>query len=209
MKSRKTKLVVLFLVVAGVVAWSPPSADDINMGSNNTLDSPSGYLAVIGNSNKIKGNSTLVVGTNNGSSLLGITYANTTLISGDSNTVFGATSSTPSWHSAAIGWGNQIMASPAWTIGQTNEVAGQYGIALGTLNNVSAQYGTALGRGLDVAKDNAVALGRWNTAISPEDVVVFGCGTGNARATALRITNNGGVILERAQGDISMGAYSN
>lgn len=236
MKSQTVKLAVLFTAIAGVVAWSPPNSEDLVVGGSNTIDSTPGYVGVVGNSNTIKGHGMFVVGNsnnvpnvdsrhsaiigrnngfNNGrecSLVVGISNtvnANTSLISGHTNTVEGSGLGVTAWHSAAIGYFNQIMTSPAWTMGHTNEITGAYGTALGTANNVSNTYGTALGRGLTVTNSDAVALGRWNAPMNAEDIVVVGTGDATTRETALRITNGGGVILGRSQGDIAMGDYAN
>lgn len=45
-------------------------------------------------------------------------------------------------------------------------------------------------------------------AMASDDVLVVGTGFSDSiRNTALRVTDDGGVFLGRAQGDISMGSY--
>jgi hypothetical protein len=57
---------------------------------------------------------------------------------------------------------------------------------------------------------NSTALGRYNATMAGNDVLVVGSGSGSStKFTALRVTDNGSVILGRVQGDIAMGNYSN
>ncbi len=82
-------------------------------------------------------------------------------------------------------------------------------MAFGNNNKISNSYAYTLGAGLRVNQSNAVALGRWNAPMESGDVLAVGTGSSSIPATALRVTSNGGVILGRAQGDISMGEYGN
>jgi hypothetical protein len=98
------------------------------------------------------------------------------------------------YHSAAIGTNNQIIGSRAWAIGAWNEI--------------SADYSATLGVDLKADVTKTVAIGRYNESMESNDVVVIGSGASDSvRQTALRVTDDGGVILGRAQGDISMGNY--
>ncbi len=84
----------------------------------------------------------------------------------------------------------------------------EHGYAIGYLNVVGGDYGSANGYGLKANVAKGVAIGRYNETMASNDVVVIGSGTSDtSRQTALRVTNDGGVILGRAQGDISMGNY--
>lgn len=245
MKSRQIKLVTLLLAVLGVVAWSPPSSEDLVVGTGNTLSSPTNFAAIVGNDNKVVARSSLVVGELNDVTPSGSPYVthslicgydntvntgttrvlvggedNTvnaaySLVTGMANTVRGSTVNSIGSYSAAIGANNLVATSSGWAAGMGNEVYGQYALALGSSNKVYAPSGYAFGDNLKVGSFNssssnpyAIALGRWNADMKPEDVLVVGTGTSvTSRSTGLRITSDGGVILGRAQGDISMGEY--
>ncbi len=239
MKSRKLKFALLLAVAFGVIAWSPPSGEDLIVGTSNTVVSPSGYLGVIGVGNDGSARSTLVVGDSNsvspglspgtGFSIVAGTnnvltggknrnlvsgYSNTvdshnSFVAGANNTMDGFTVGAGAHSSAIIGSGNQIASSHGWAMGYYNEITGDYGMALGNSNKISNSYAYALGAGLSVNQSNAVALGRWNAPMVAGDVLAVGTGSSAAPATALRVTSDGGVILGRAQGDISMGEYGN
>ena len=197
------------------------------VGVGNTASSPTGYLGIIGDTNDVSGRSVLVVGLENSMTPTAVTWdaatkytaiigranvvtggressliagisnsvnATSSLISGNANTVEGGTVGAPAWHSAAIGQLNHVMATSGWTMGYSNEVTGYRAIALGS--------------GVKAGAVNSVALGRYNAPMGADDVVALGTGTDeNTRNTALRVTADGGVILGRAQGDISMGDF--
>lgn len=117
-------------------------------------------------------------------------------VAGANNTIEGVSSGTNCAYSAAIGLQNHVMATCGWAIGWANSVSGDQGVALGT--------GTIASNGA------STALGRYNATMQSQDVLVIGNGSDyNNRATALRVTADGGVILGRAQGDIDMGIYGN
>lgn len=231
MKSRKSKILLLLLMLSGIVAWNTPSSEDIIMGTSNTATSTTGQLGIIGNGNEIKGRSVLVIGDTNHISesaasgnevkwslIVGahnIVHEGTggrqrNIVAGDSNVVGGSnclvsgygnnvvspTAGNPTYQSAAIGSSNAVIADRGWVIGQQSEVTGYRGVAIGT--------------GAEAKNTDSMALGRYNEEMETNDVVVIGSGTSDTvRQTALRVTNDGGVILGRAQGDISMGAYAN
>ncbi len=237
MKSRNVKLIALLVVVGGVVAWSPPTGEDITVGSGNTVSSPAGVLGVIGSDNNVKAKNSFVVGESNvvtpadnpyawasivagtGNILSGGVYR--TFVSGDSNTVQASNSllagamntlkgpggSGNATGSLVVGGGNNVQTAHGWAAGYNNQITGDYSVSLGNSNTVSGSYGYALGAGLTVNQSNAVALGQYNGNMAPGDVLAVGSGTSTTANTALRVTSDGGVILGRAQGDISMGAY--
>lgn len=152
------------------------------------------YSVISGSSNTIGYDcETLLVG-----GKLNTVDAYSTLVSGWTNTVEGATVGAPAYHSAAIGQLNHIMATYGWTMGYSNTVSGSRGVAIGS--------------GAVASIAQSTALGRFNAAMQSNDVLVVGTGTADdvaSRNTALRITSDGGVILGRAQGDVSMGVYGN
>lgn len=124
--------------------------------------------------------------------------AYSSLVSGNGNTIGGpaATPGSLTYHSAAIGQNNLIAATYGWTMGYSNIVSGSRAVALGS--------------GLTASNTQSAALGRFNADMQSNDVLVIGTGTdANTKNTALRVTSDGGVILGRAQGDISMGIYAN
>ena|GEM_PF-6463199 len=130
------------------------------------------------------------------------------LISGGSNSV-------DAYESLVAGNGNTVNAGtvgwPAYqstAIGQLNNVNATHGYAIGYWNTVSGDRGVAIGSGTKASNVDSTALGRYNAPMSTGDVLVVGTGTADtARSTALRVTSDGGVILGRAQGDISMGDF--
>jgi hypothetical protein len=232
MNSRNLKIAAFIVVASGIIAWSPPNSEDLIVG---ILDDPSnvsssgGYLGIIGDHNKAHAKSFLVVGDSNTVSAPTGTGANSryslvvgrsntinpgtdsNITGGLSNTVYARSSVTignlntvegPSLSgirandSAAIGTGNQIMSTYGWAIGSLNEVTGLNAIALGT--------------GTEARNTDSMAIGRYNSSMEADDVIVVGSGSSvTNRNTALRVTGDGGVIVGRAQGDISMGIYGN
>lgn len=236
MKSPKTKLALLIAISAGIVAWSPPAGEDFIVGTGNTVTSPVEITGVIGKNNNVTARSSLVVGDTNtvtpgespytttsivagaGNVLAGANYRNlvsgdtnsvrasNSLVAGTTNTVRGTTTTTATAHSAAIGINNLVAAQTGWAMGASNVVSGLYGSAIGCSNNVSSAYGCALGGGLQV-NQNGTAVGSWNAPMQAGDVFVVGIGNSTTPATGLTVKYDGSVILGRAQGDISMGAY--
>lgn len=171
---------------------------------------------VVGNTNEVSPNATTwgdsvrnsgIFGTGNNltaptggctSILLGGTansvYADNALVTGSGNTVQGPSVTTKSYQSAAIGTSNLVAATNGWAIGKGNTVFGSNGVAIGT--------------GTKAMNSESTALGRYNSTMASDDVLVIGNGTNDtSRSTAFRVTSDGGVILGRAQGDISMGIY--
>lgn len=161
------------------------------------------YAGVFGVSNTIPKNrySLLVAGGYNS------VDAHESLVAGYTNTVNGGVvGGTPATRSAAIGELNNINAA--------------HGYAFGYQNVVSGNRAAAIGSGAKASVDNSTALGKYNAEMVAGDVLVVGNGVdNNNRSTALKVTSDGSVVLgsaasgkvvlAKAQGDISMGDYSN
>lgn len=162
-----------------------------------------GNSILSGTPNVVRNSASRCMISGNGNSI----EANATMVSGTNNTLSGATVGTPTLNSVAMGGNNQIAAGHGWTMGYNNTVTGDYGVALGYGNNISSWRGHVVGTGLSANQTESLALGKYNSPRVSGDVVVVGSGTATAPNTALRITSDGSVILGRAQGDISMGAY--
>lgn len=190
----------------------------------NNATTPQGWrMLVVGDSNSSNGGgaNTIVGGYHNA------VIASNSLVVGEGNNVSGGTIGGPAYDSAAIGANNLLNATYCWAMGINNAVQGNVGVAIGSGNQigisdqpivvesvaigssniVSSNYSYAFGGGLRVTQPGSLALGCWNAPMVAGDVMVVGCGNSTTPTTALRVTSNGGVILGRAQGDISMGAY--
>ncbi len=193
-------------------------------GNNNNIasgatdfQSTARYTGVFGSSNTIPQNrySNMVVGGNNTAD------AHQSFVSGSLNTVNGPTvGGAPAQHSAAIGLVNHINAAHGVSIGQYNTVSGDWGVALGSCNTINAAYSASLGTWLKVDSAAVCAVGNYNATTVVGDVFVVGTGVSEAtRRNSIRATDDGSVILgsatsgkvvlAKAQGDISMGAYAN
>lgn len=182
---------------------SPYTENSIVAGTGNVLNGSNTRNLVSGQSNSVRASNSLVAGT--------------------TNTVRGTTTTTATAHSVAIGINNLVAAQTGWAVGSSNIVSGNRGVAIGSANQALAlesaafgsysfiesqsEYSYALGSGLRVNQPSALALGTWNAPMVAGDVMVVGCGNPTTPTTAIRVTSDGGVILGRAQGDISMGAY--
>jgi trimeric autotransporter adhesin len=173
-------------ISAGVVA-----------GSSNTIASGSTSWAqtlqssgVFGNSNTIpqSRSNLLVAGSQN------TVNATHSIVAGNTNTINGVPIGAAASNSAAIGQLNNVASSVGWAVGYQNTASGTRSLALGT--------------GTRALNPDSTALGRHNVTMATNDVLAIGSGSdANNRFTALRVTDDGGVILGRAQGDISMGDY--
>lgn len=194
------------LVGAGNNVWA---ASSIVAGNNNLVSSSATsfqestkYSMISGVGNVIgKDCETLLLGGRTNT-----VQAYSSLVAGNTNTVEGATVGSTAFHSAAIGHLNSIMATYGWTMGYSNTVSGSRGVAIGS--------------GLTASNIQSTALGRFNSTMSSNDILVIGAGTAATTPnTAFRVTSDGGVVLgsptsgkvvlAKAQGDISMGAYTN
>ncbi len=136
---------------------------------------------------------------------------NSSFVAGSGNTIDGSTVGAVSYYSGVIGDSNQIVSSTGgWAVGSNNTVSAVRGVAVGYQNEALNTRSIALGTGTQAGNVDSSALGRYNTPMNSDDVLVVGTGTsGTVRSTGLRVTSDGGVILGRAQGDISMGDYAN
>lgn len=147
---------------------------------------------VFGSNNTIpqSRNNLLVAGTSH------TVNATHSFVSGNSNTLNGVPVGDASYCSAAIGQSNNVASTTGWAVGYQNTASGTRSLALGS--------------GSKAEQPDSTAIGRYNAPMASNDVLVVGSGTSDSvRSTALRVTNDGGVILGRAQGDISMGQYTN
>jgi hypothetical protein len=208
----KSVLTGTFLLgLLAVVAWSPPAGDYIvkigwptttnfkgftaadNGTISTTVGGLTGYACVIGNGHQVSSRQSIVSGANHTSLSSGA------LITGYNNYVGspGGSQQPPAIqanHSAAIGDSNKVLSAQGWTMGYWSEVTGTRGMALGS--------------GTSAANADSTAIGRYNAPMTPNTVLDIGSGSNtNYRFTALRVTDDGGVVLGRAQGDISMGDY--
>ena len=199
------------------------------LGVSNELGTFGGYAAMVGHSNKAYAYNSLVVGSKNEltkdatqvaavarySTVLG--YQNkvpgpsdATFVSGSGNTVLGNNIFAAGSNHTVQGPVIDAPTNNSAALGEANLIASNTGWAMGACSSVSGDQALALGVGLTATNSESTALGRFNAPMLTEDVLVVGCGTaaGN-RANAIRVTSDGGVVLGRAQGDISMGAYGN
>lgn len=194
------------LLLLALVAWSPPGNDTIVLGS--TSMTTSGSLLVVGSGSTGKAQKAIVVGSNHA---LGTNNRSGSIVAGTGNTVDASTTLVSGSNNLAEGVGSLQMRNSC-IIGGANEAQAEHAYVFGYNNAVEGDYGSALGYGLQIGAttEKAVALGRWNEETETNDVLVVGTGASAAApATALRITDDGSVILGRAQGDISMGIYGN
>jgi len=172
-------------LVVGYQNSLTPSGDDYTTAIN--------HSAVFGLTNVLNtgGNSGLLVsGTSNT-----ILHANNSFAAGTSNQVGGLTSGAKSFNSAAIGFTNNVSSTVGW--------------AMGSENAVTSENGLALGVGARSTVSKATAIGRYNAPMVAGDVLVVGAGASDGvRSNAIRVTDDGSVLLGRAQGDISMGIYN-
>jgi hypothetical protein len=192
-----------------LVAWRPPNDDQVvvignantsnyngfragNTGAiNSTISGSTGPSCVVGGGQTGSTRNSLVGGSNNSLHTIG------GLISGDDNQVGSAAAPVvvPVW-SAAIGEKNSVVSTSGWAMGYFNVASGARSVGIGT--------------GTMAQNANSTAVGRYNSDMASNDVLVIGSGSSvSTRFTALRVTNNGDVILGKAQGDIAMGEYSN
>lgn len=135
--------------------------------------------------------------------------AGSSAVAGSLNTIEGSSIGTNCSYSAAFGLSNHVMAESGWAVGWGNTVSGSKGAAIGTSATASNESSTAIGTGVVASVASSTALGRYNDTMQSNDVVAIGTGSATTPFTALRLTDDGSVILGRAQGDISMGAYGN
>jgi hypothetical protein len=195
-------------------------------GTNNTVGSANKYSIITGESNVGNVSGSIIVGAQN-------TVANTANNAADClrfSGIFGSYNQIPNTKASILvaGYSNTVKASSSLVSGSLNYLEApanetcNYSAAIGLSNSVNsaagwaigwanAAYGTkstAIGEGTKALNEGSTALGRYNADMGAGDVLVVGAGSDfNNRSTALRVTNDGGVLLGRAQGDISMGDY--
>jgi hypothetical protein len=205
----------------------------------NSIASPNGQAAVIGSANKMRGTYSLTIGSGNEnytptdsvhenrqSNSLVVGYNN--MAAGDrSNCIIsGSTNKVDANATLVSGYNNDVQSVASietrnsGIIGGNNIVTSPHAYAMGYTNTVSGDYGHAYGTGLKATQSCSVAVGKYNASMVSGDVFAVGTGTSDtSRTTALRATSDGSVILgsaasgkvilAKAQGDISMGQYSN
>lgn len=87
-------------------------------------------------------------------------------------------------------------------------VVGKLSATTGLDSTVTNGALAAIGNGAVASQAGAVAIGNYNATMQAGDVFAIGSGTdAQNRETALRVTDDGRVILGMPQGDISMGEY--
>jgi hypothetical protein len=185
------------------VGWSH---SNILMGEGNKAGFTTGSL--VSNRTILAGMNNQCAGSNN-------------ILIGDDNMVRGSTSTSYAYNSVAIGEFNHVFAPRGWVMGSSSEALANKATAVGVSANASGDSSVAIGLTAEASGTSALsvgvgtkatvgqstAIGRYNATMTSNTVLDIGSGTSSARFTALRVTNDGGVILGRAQGDISMGDY--
>lgn len=191
--------------------------------------SPSGYAGIIGSSNTVNAVASLVAGNSNNLAQGATNFAqslaysgvfgnqntvvmdcDTLLISGMGNSIKASSSFAAGQNNTLDGPTTGTLAYSSAAIGFANHVAAQTGWALGKENSVTAENGVAIGTGASADTSSGTALGQYNSPMESGDVLVIGNGTDTTqRSTAFTVKSDGGVVLGRAQGDISMGIYGN
>ena len=124
--------------------------------------------------------------------------------------------------SGAIGMGNNVNYDAptqyprhSFAAGSSNVVLGNSSFASGYNNDVAADQAIALGNGLLATTDNSTIVGKYNDDKAGVSFVVGNGVDDSNRSNALEVHTNGDVIvsgsliLEQAQGDISMGSFGN
>ena len=154
-------------------------------GSNNTIPQSRNNLLVAGTSHTVN--------------------ATHSFVSGNSNTLNGVPVGDASYCSAAIGQSNNVASTTGWAVGYQNNSSGTRSLSLGSGSNAS--------------QTDSTAIGRYNATMTSGDVFVVGTGTSSVPNTSLKATSDGSVVLgsatsgkvvlAKAQGDISMGQYTN
>jgi hypothetical protein len=194
---------------AGVIGYNNDvrTGGSITVGNDNLVTSSATTFAnyakftnVLGLENVVTGASycTLLSGRDN------IVNADYSVAIGQDNTLEGATTGSKTNNSGAVGQWNHIMSDKSWTMGLYNEVSSNETMALGKGLEADAIGCTFVG------EFNAATGASLTTRASDEPVFVIGNGTAdNARSTAFTVLRDGGVVMSRAQGDISMGDFDN
>ena len=205
MKTRNKRLIAggLLAIPTAAVALAL-SGDSLNIydpaGSANGAGDGSG---AIGNSN------TSSIGS------LAVGWANDTN-EGSTSTGFGNIVDS---YSLAVGVFNVINTSPdlnprnSAAIGKSNGLAAEGSLVVGNSNSLTGTAGgyvtnsALIGTGLDSSASGATVVGVYNTD-QPDVRFVVGNGDANTTSNALEVYDDGRVVVPKAQGDVSMGAYS-
>lgn len=117
--------------------------------------------------------------------------------------------------SAAVGYLNNVnkddnsgTIARSMAVGTTNYILSSDSFASGWNNDVTANQAMALGYALVNAETRSTVVGEYNAAKNDVRFVV-GNGDSGSRSNALEVYKNGDVIINKEQGDISMGAFGN
>ena len=167
MKSHFSKFALLSVIVLGVVAWSHPNSEDVILGTTNVVTSPSGFLTVVGEGNKVNAKNSLIVGSNNRVAHTGTSTLATcaqSIIAGDGNVVDGGR-----FRNLVSGNSNSVNSQNALVVGTSNTVkrpnpeeSGYECAAIGVGNLVSGVRGWTMGDNNSVSGNYSVAFGSWN-----------------------------------------------
>lgn len=118
--------------------------------------------------------------------------------------------------SGAVGWGNDVNYGAngqyprhSFAAGHNNTVLGSSSFASGYNNDVAAYQAAALGNSLVVTSNNTTVVGKYNDDKAGVSFVVGNGSNSSNRANALEVYNNGDIIVQKSQGDISMGDFGN
>lgn len=118
--------------------------------------------------------------------------------------------------SGAIGWQNNVNYDAtgqypryAFATGVLNYVLGNGSFASGRMNDITADESAAIGEGIVITDDNATVVGTYNEDKASVRFVVGVGADGVSRSNALEVHDDGSVIINQAQGDISMGGFGN
>jgi len=108
------------------------------------------------------------------------------------------------WHTTPSGYPRNSFAT-----GNYNSVLGSESFAAGRSNDVTAHRSSVMGYGIVVTEDDAVVVGKFNEDKSGVQFVVGNGGYYTSRKNAFEVHKNGDVIVNKEQGDISMGGFGN
>jgi len=99
-----------------------------------------------------------------------------------------------------VGTGGASLTSSSFSVGYNNIHSDPYGS--NPVNTFSA------GKGLIVRDDNSVVVGKYNKVTSGTEAFIVGIGNNSSPGeNAFEVYMNGKVIINKPQGDISMGIY--
>ena len=220
-RSKILALTTAMVVIPALVSWSPsPATDSIILGNSLIANGSQSKNIVTGINSAGKAVGSLVIGESHLMSYYAEDSArNYSIVSGQWNTVDAS-------NSLVVGLGNTVNSvttantTQSCAIGGANQINSEYACVLGYRNIVNSNWCTALGTWLKVETPTVCAVGNYNATTVAGDVFVVGTGVSEAtRRNSIRATDDGSVILgsatsgkvvlAKAQGDISMGAYAN